>query len=121
MLDSFDHGREEGEPGDEKASLLDENIEGAGEGCKTGEEEEEFWDRSCLERSMMSELGSPEPVLRSDESPLSSLSVQEPTVGTIEGEDGTPIIDWQCDFLGCDRRFPKRHELKQVLPAPLLS
>ena len=116
MLDSFDHGREEGEPGDERTSLLGENDEGDGEECKSGEQEGEFWDRSCSEESMMSEVGSRELVLQNNKGSLLLVSLQESTMGTIGGEDDMRIIKWQCDIPGCGRWFPKRNELKQVLP-----
>jgi hypothetical protein len=64
MLDGFDHGREEGEPGDERTSLLGENIEGGREGRKSGEQDGEFWDRSCSEESMMSDVGSQDQCFR---------------------------------------------------------
>ena len=121
MLDSFDHRREEGEPGDERTSLLGEGDEGGGEGCKSREQEGEFWDRSCSEESMMSEVGNPELVLQSDEGSLPLVPLQESTMRSIRGEDDTRIIKWQCDIPSCGRWFQKRNKLKQVLPALQLS
>jgi hypothetical protein len=111
MLDSFDHGREE-EPGDERASLLGEDVEGGGGGLKIGEEEEEFQDRSCSEESVMPEIYSAEQVLQSDGSPLSSPPVQEPTTGALAGGDDMRMNKWQCDFPSCSRVFHKRHDRK---------
>jgi hypothetical protein len=97
MLDSFDHGREE-EPGDERASLLGEGVEGGGGGLEIGEEEEEFQDSSCSEEPVMPEIYSAEQVLQSDGSPLSSPPVQEPTPGALAGGDDMRMNKWQCDF-----------------------
>jgi hypothetical protein len=117
MLNSFDHGREEGEPSDEQTSLLGENIEGDGEGCKSREQDGEFCDRSCSAESMISELGSLELVIQSDEGSFPLVSLQESTMRTIGGEDDMRMIKWQCDIPGCGRWFQKRNILKQVLPA----
>lgn len=108
MLDSFDHRSGE-ELGDERASLLGENIEGEGGGLGNGEEEEEFQDRSYSEGSMMSKIYSVEPVLQSDGSPFSLPSVRRPTTGALADGHGMRVNEWQCDFPGCSRVFREQH------------
>jgi hypothetical protein len=112
MLDSFDH-REGEEPSDERSSLLGGDTE-RGERFGNGEEEEEFPARSCSDESMISEIDSPETVLRKNGSPMSSPSVEESTTShtPFVGKGHMETNKWRCDYPSCGRLFRKRHNLK---------
>jgi len=107
--DGFDHGSEE-ELSDERASLLAEDAEVGGGALEIGREEEEFQDRSCSAKSVMSEVCTAEPVLQSNGNPLPSPSVQEPTTGALAGGYDMHMNEWKCDFPSCSRVFHKRHD-----------
>jgi hypothetical protein len=115
MCDSFDHGEE---PGDGMKTLPGEDTDGM-TGLPREEEREEsqpseFQVRSCSKESMISDICSPEP-LQSDESPLSSPSVESSTTShslVPLGEDNIHKNEWQCDYLRCGRVFQKCHDLK---------
>jgi hypothetical protein len=101
MLDSFDH-REGEEPSDKRSSLLGEDTERGGERLGNGEEEEELQARSNSDESVISEIGSPEAVLRKNGGPMSSPSVEESTTGptpALVGEGHMdPIVVWYYHF-----------------------
>ena len=74
----------------------------------------EFQVSSYSEESIMYEIRSPEPV-ESDESPLSSPSVESSTTrfsSTLAGGNYMHKTERRCDYPNCGRLFPKRHELK---------
>jgi len=118
MLESFDHSREGG-PGGEVS--LCGNMDGIGTGLQNGEEEEELSvelpSRSSLSSTCLSLPFGPSPSAEGDQGrPSSSPSIEDPNIsGTTSDASSNGVLEekWDCDYTGCGKYFPKRHELNR--------